>query len=225
LIQSEKLSAVGEFVAGVAHELNNPLAAVMGFSEMLKDAERGLEKPAASGHDLQVGATLPENRPVAVEFCAPASAERKPVSVNSWSRRCWKSSPTSFAPATSRCHAAGSASCRSCWPTAIRFSRCAQHHQQRAPGHRSASAGGRSKSPPKPPAKRAHHHSGQRPGHSEENLRRIFDPFFTTKEVGKGTGLGLSLCYGIIKEHGGNITPSSRPGEGATFIIELPIAL
>jgi len=61
------------------------------------------------------------------------------------------------------------------------------------------------------------------PGIAKENLRRIFDPFFTTKEVGKGTGLGLSLCYGLIKEHGGNITPISRPGEGAMFIIELPM--
>jgi two-component system NtrC family sensor kinase len=61
------------------------------------------------------------------------------------------------------------------------------------------------------------------PGISPENLRRIFDPFFTTKEVGKGTGLGLSLCYGIIKEHGGDITPTSRPGGGATFTISLPI--
>jgi two-component system NtrC family sensor kinase len=60
------------------------------------------------------------------------------------------------------------------------------------------------------------------PGITPENLRRIFDPFFTTKEVGKGTGLGLSLCYGIIKEHGGNIYAESPPGEGAAFIIELP---
>jgi CheY-like chemotaxis protein len=61
------------------------------------------------------------------------------------------------------------------------------------------------------------------PGIAKENLPRIFDPFFTTKHVGQGTGLGLSLCYGIIKEHGGNITPVSQPGEGATFIIELPV--
>jgi len=62
------------------------------------------------------------------------------------------------------------------------------------------------------------------PGIPEGNLSKVFDPFFTTKEPGKGTGLGLSLCYGIIKEHGGTIVVRSKPGEGATFIIELPVA-
>jgi C4-dicarboxylate-specific signal transduction histidine kinase len=59
-------------------------------------------------------------------------------------------------------------------------------------------------------------------GITKENLKHMFDPFFTTKEVGKGTGLGLSICHGIVTEHGGQIYARSGKGEGATFIIELP---
>lgn len=60
-------------------------------------------------------------------------------------------------------------------------------------------------------------------GIREEHLKKIFEPFFTTKEVGKGTGLGLSVSYGIVKEHGGEITASSAVGQGTTFTIVLPI--
>jgi len=60
-------------------------------------------------------------------------------------------------------------------------------------------------------------------GIEEENLKKIFEPFFTTKEVGKGTGLGLSVSYGIIKAHEGEILVSSAPGEGTTFTIILPV--
>jgi two-component system NtrC family sensor kinase len=60
-------------------------------------------------------------------------------------------------------------------------------------------------------------------GISEENIARIFDSFFTTKDSVKGVGLGLSVCYGFIKDHGGDITVKSAKGEGATFTISLPI--
>jgi CheY-like chemotaxis protein len=61
------------------------------------------------------------------------------------------------------------------------------------------------------------------PGIKPEVMDRIFDPFFTTRDVGQGTGLGLSLCYGIVAEHNGRIYAESKPGKGATFIVELPV--
>jgi PAS domain S-box-containing protein len=60
-------------------------------------------------------------------------------------------------------------------------------------------------------------------GISEENIKRIFDPFFTTKEVGKGTGLGLSICHGIVTEHGGKIYARNGNSHGAIFTVELPL--
>jgi two-component system, NtrC family, sensor kinase len=61
------------------------------------------------------------------------------------------------------------------------------------------------------------------PGMSQETVEKIFDPFFTTKEVGKGTGLGLSISYSIVEKLGGSIFVNSTPGEGTTFTIKLPV--
>lgn len=61
-------------------------------------------------------------------------------------------------------------------------------------------------------------------GISGENIKKIYDPFFTTKDVGKGTGLGLSVSYGIVQEHGGSIAVESVPGKGTAFRLELPLA-
>ncbi len=61
------------------------------------------------------------------------------------------------------------------------------------------------------------------PGIEKKKLGHLFDPFFTTKEIGKGTGLGLSISYGIVAAHGGEIYAESELGKGATFVVELPI--
>jgi len=61
------------------------------------------------------------------------------------------------------------------------------------------------------------------PGITRENMNKIFNPFFTTREVGQGTGLGLSICHGIVADHDGKIYAESGPGNGATFYVELPV--
>ena len=60
------------------------------------------------------------------------------------------------------------------------------------------------------------------PGIPSVAMPRLFEPFYTTKEVGKGTGLGLAITYGIIQEHGGQITASNHPDGGAVFTVQLP---
>jgi signal transduction histidine kinase len=61
-------------------------------------------------------------------------------------------------------------------------------------------------------------------GIDPEIRERIFDPFFTTKPVGEGTGLGLGIAYGIVRNHGGDISVESEPGRGARFCVQLPVA-
>jgi two-component system NtrC family sensor kinase len=226
LIQSEKLSGIGEFVAGVTHELNNPLAAVSGFSEMLKDADvdakhrRYLEMIHKSAQRCQkIVQSL-------LSFARRHQPERTAVSVNNLISSVLEivhyQLRTSNIEVITRLDVnlpvvlADLHQMQQVILNIINNGRQAiEAHQPQGWIKITTEASGSN-------VRIIIQDSG--PGIPEENLRRIFDPFFTTKEVGTGTGLGLSLCYGIIKEHGGTITPVSRPGEGATFIIELPIS-
>jgi len=224
LIQSEKLSGIGEFVAGVTHELNNPLAAVMGFSEMLKEGDvdpkhrRYLEMIHKSAQRCQkIVQSL-------LSFARRHRPERKPVSMNSLVESVLEivnyqlrtsnvEVATQFDP-TPPVVLADPHQIQQVLLNVINNARQAIEGHAHGAIKIITEAGDQN-------VRIIIHDNG--PGIPEENLQRIFDPFFTTKEVGTGTGLGLSLCYGIIKEHGGAITPLNRPGGGATFIIELPI--
>jgi two-component system, NtrC family, sensor kinase len=225
LVQSEKLSGIGEFIAGVAHELNNPLTSVMGFSELLQNAsanptdKRYLDMIHKSALRCQkiVQALLgfarrstPERKAVSVNQLVEASAEIMHYQLRT------SNVETTLELDPELPHAMVD-------PHQIQqvFVNLINNARQAIEAHQ-----------PKGWIKvtTAKYDGYVRiviqdngPGIPEQNLSKIFDPFFTTKEVGKGTGLGLSLVYGIIKEHGGTIVPRSRPGEGATFTIELPV--
>jgi signal transduction histidine kinase/ActR/RegA family two-component response regulator len=226
LVQSEKLSGIGEFVAGVAHELNNPLTSVMGFSELLKRADgnpknqRHLDMIHKSAQRCQ---KIVQNL---LSFARRRQPERKLSNLNELIEAAIEF--LQYQLRTSNIEVVARLEAR--LPKVLVdphqlqqvFLNIINNARQAIEGHQ-----------PKGWVRITTEFSGGNvrviiqdngPGISEQNLPKIFDPFFTTKEVGKGTGLGLSLCYGIVKEHGGTITVRSKPGEGATFIVELPCA-
>jgi two-component system NtrC family sensor kinase len=226
LIQSEKLSAVGEFVAGVAHELNNPLAAVMGFSEMLREAD--VDAKYRRHLDLIFKAAQRCQKIVQslLSFARHLKPERKPVSANELVEAVLEI--VAYPLRTSNVEVV--TQLQPDLPAVLADSHQIQqvllniinNARQAIEGHQRDGRIKINTEVCETNVRITIQDNG--PGIPEENLRRIFDPFFTTKEVGKGTGLGLSLCYGIIKEHGGNISATSQQGEGAAFVIELPVA-
>src|SRR6266700_3396269 len=203
LIQSEKMSAIGQLIAGVAHDLNNPLASVVGFSDFLAEAS---DVPPSLREPLQVirqeaerAATIVKNllsfaRNQQMAHKVEATLEVEPglpdVEVNANQIK-----QVFVNVINNACQAIASD----------------------APSGRIWIAARRVRDSIAVSVK----DSG--PGMTEELAAHVFEPFFTTKREGEGTGLGLSICQGIMKEHGGHIALDTRPGAGATFTLELPI--
>jgi len=226
LVQSEKLSAVGQFVAGVAHDLNNPLTAVIGFSELLvldeKDekARQQLTLIAKSAHRCHkiVQSLLgfarqhtPERRRVELHAVVDEVLEIMAYDMRTSNIKVHKE----YAP-TLPSIMADSHQLQQVFVNILANARQAMQAVQREGEITVRTHGSREVA--------IVEFKDNGPGISPANLAKIFDPFFTTKPVGQGTGLGLSLTYGIVQEHGGKIGVHSELGHGATFRIEFPAA-
>jgi two-component system NtrC family sensor kinase len=226
LIQSEKLSAVGQFVAGVAHELNNPLTSVIGFSEILQEAETDennrahldrISRSAQRCHKI-VASLLsfarqhpPERKLVSLPAVADGVLELMAYELRTSNITVVKDYEADLPKTLADAH-----QLEQVFVNILGNARQAIEPSQREGRMviRTRAVG----------ATVAIEFEDNGPGIRPEHLPRIFDPFFTTKPVGKGTGLGLSLVYGIIQEHGGTISAQSELGRGTTFTISLPIA-
>ena len=226
LIQREKLSAVGEFVAGVAHELNNPLTSLIGFAELAQAS--GVDEKQATNLNFIVKSAQRCHKIVQslLGFARQHAPEHKVVKISeavdgvvellAYEMRTSNIDVATTYDPMLPVIIGDSHQLQQVFLNVLNNARQAILETQK-PGRIRIST------------ERAGHLvritiADNGPGISAENLRKVFDPFFTTKPVGQGTGLGLSLCYGIVKEHGGSIQVASELGAGATFTIELPSA-
>ena len=228
LIQSEKLSAIGELISGIAHELNNPLTGVMGYSELLqmrKDLDDRAKESLLKINNLALRCQkIVQNL---LSFARKQKPERtlsdineileKTVELRSYelqvnnieiSRELDGNLPATIADA------------HQLQQVFLNLLTNGEQAMLEAHGKGHLIIRTRTNSQKNRILVEV---ADDGPGIPESHLTRIFDPFFTTKEVGKGTGLGLSISYGMIKEHGGEIYARSRLGKGTTFVIELPI--
>jgi signal transduction histidine kinase/ActR/RegA family two-component response regulator len=239
LVQQEKLAAVGQLVSGVAHELNNPLQGVLGYAELMlasKPAALETEELRAIRDNANRAAGIVRNL---LTFAGRATSARGWEQINRVVRDAIAARESSLKAAAIDLRLDAAERLPLVYIDAARLEDVIVNLIENAEAAIAARRDGQSLRRAVPeraageitvvtrmqrdPERIFVEVTDNGSGLKDEDLPRIFDPFFTTREVGQGTGLGLSVCYGIVREHGGEITARNAAVGGAVFTIELPV--
>jgi signal transduction histidine kinase len=223
LVQSEKLASLGQLVGGAAHELNNPLTAMLGYSELLAESGTTAEQRTLAAKITQQVKRTRGLISSLLSFAKQIPGEKMLVDINTVAQTAVKLCQPQFSTHKIEVQMNLAVDVPQVWADPNQLLQVCLHIGSNALNALEDTGGGifALKSYPRGD-KVVLEFSDNGPGVREPE--RVFDPFYTTRPVGKGAGLGLSACYGIIQEHQGQIQCSNRVEGGTTIRIELPQA-
>jgi signal transduction histidine kinase len=221
LVQSEKLASLGQLVGGAAHELNNPLTAMLGYADLLASSPLNDEQRSLADKIGQQARRTKALVASLLSFARQAPGEKAPVDMSALAQTSvrlfqqqWRARKIEVRTRLTTDLPVVRGDSNQLLQVFIHISNNAMHALEETGGGVFTIVTERQGD------RIVVEFSDNGPGARQPEL--VFDPFYTTKPVGQGTGLGLSACYGIVQEHKGKISCHNRPGGGAVFRIELP---
>jgi signal transduction histidine kinase len=223
MIQNEKLVSIGQLAAGAAHEINNPLTGILGYSDLLADDPQLAERQRVIADKIRTLARRIKTLVTSLlSFARRVPGEKGLLDLNQVIETALNLSNLGLRDRKIEVEILPDADLPAVRGDANQLLQVCFNLMSNAVDALEEVGGGKL-------TIRTDHDlqkvivefSDTGPG--IKSPQHVFDPFFTTKPVGKGTGLGLSICYGIVQEHGGRISCWNRPEGGATFIVEFPM--